>query len=179
MVTYPVLIGEIAKSGIKKKTIADSIGVCSKSPASYTHLDVYKRQTTGYNHYEYLLKYRISRAKELLLSSRIPVGEIALAVGFSYAGNFVSTFKRMEGITPAKYRRQYHTMSVSYTHLDVYQRQVWNILILHPVKLTVILTIMLPRIFGNFLHIIFLPVQSLRLYGPNILRRIDSLPFWN
>ena len=31
MVTYPVLIGEIAKRGIKKKTIADSIGVCSKS----------------------------------------------------------------------------------------------------------------------------------------------------
>ena len=29
---------------------------------------------------------------------------------------------------------------------------VWNILILHPVKLTVILTIMFPRIFGNFLH---------------------------
>ena len=31
MVTYPVLIGEIAKRGIKKKTIADCIGVCSKS----------------------------------------------------------------------------------------------------------------------------------------------------
>ena len=31
MVTYPVLIGEIAKRGIKKKTIADSIGCGSKS----------------------------------------------------------------------------------------------------------------------------------------------------
>ena len=77
---------------------------------SRSHLVKLFEATTGYTPYEYLLKYRISRAKELLLSSRIPVGEIALAVGFSYAGNFVSTFKRMEGITPAKYRRQYHTM---------------------------------------------------------------------
>lgn len=31
MVTYPVLVGEIAKRGIKKKTIAQSIGICDKS----------------------------------------------------------------------------------------------------------------------------------------------------
>lgn len=31
MVTYPVLVGEIAKRGIKKKAIAKSIGVCDKA----------------------------------------------------------------------------------------------------------------------------------------------------
>ena len=31
MVTYPVLVGEIAKRGIKKKTIAKSISFTSKS----------------------------------------------------------------------------------------------------------------------------------------------------
>ena len=31
MVAYPVLAGEIAKRGIKKKTIAERIGVCDKS----------------------------------------------------------------------------------------------------------------------------------------------------
>lgn len=31
MVAYPILVGEIAKRGIKKKTIAQSIGVCDKS----------------------------------------------------------------------------------------------------------------------------------------------------
>lgn len=31
MVTYPVLTGEIAKRGIKKKAIAESLGVCDKS----------------------------------------------------------------------------------------------------------------------------------------------------
>lgn len=31
MVFYPVLAGEIAKRGIKKKIIAESIGVCGKS----------------------------------------------------------------------------------------------------------------------------------------------------
>lgn len=31
MVIYPVLVGEIAKRGIKKKAIAESIGVCEKA----------------------------------------------------------------------------------------------------------------------------------------------------
>lgn len=31
MVRYPILAGEIAKRGIKKKDIAKSIGVCDKS----------------------------------------------------------------------------------------------------------------------------------------------------
>lgn len=31
LVHYPVLVGEIAKRGIKKKVIAQSIGICDKS----------------------------------------------------------------------------------------------------------------------------------------------------
>jgi len=31
MTVYPVLVGEMAKRGIKKKTVAESIGVCDKS----------------------------------------------------------------------------------------------------------------------------------------------------
>lgn len=31
MVTYPVLVGEIAKRGVKKKDIAKRIGVCDKA----------------------------------------------------------------------------------------------------------------------------------------------------
>ena len=31
MVAYPVLAGEIAKRGLKKKAIADSIGICDRA----------------------------------------------------------------------------------------------------------------------------------------------------
>lgn len=31
MVFYPILTGEIAKRGIKKKAIAESLGICDKS----------------------------------------------------------------------------------------------------------------------------------------------------
>lgn len=31
MVEFPTLVGEIAKRGIKRKTIAESIGICDKS----------------------------------------------------------------------------------------------------------------------------------------------------
>lgn len=62
---------------------------------------------TGYTPYEYLTKYRINQAKKLLSCSRLPVGEIAVQVGFSYPGNFISAFRKLEGVTPAKYRKQY------------------------------------------------------------------------
>lgn len=31
MIAYPVLIGEIAKRGVKKRTIAQRLGICDKS----------------------------------------------------------------------------------------------------------------------------------------------------
>lgn len=63
--------------------------------------------STGYTPYEYLLKYRISQAKELLMTGDAPVKEVALQVGFSYPGNFISAFRKLEGMTPAQYRKHY------------------------------------------------------------------------
>jgi len=62
------------------------------------------KKITGYGPYEYLVKYRINKAKSLLKETDIPVGEIAESVGFESTSNFIQTFKKLEGLTPLKYR---------------------------------------------------------------------------
>lgn len=62
------------------------------------------KKITGYSPYEYLVKYRINKAKSILEQTDMPIGEIAITVGFESTSNFIQTFKRLEGLTPLKYR---------------------------------------------------------------------------
>lgn len=81
--------------------------LCRVVFVSRAHLARIFEKTTGYTPYEYILKYRVSKAKEQLLCGTASVAEIAGMVGFSYPGNFISAFRKLEGTTPAKYRKQY------------------------------------------------------------------------
>ncbi|MDO4615188.1 MAG: AraC family transcriptional regulator [Lachnospiraceae bacterium] len=63
------------------------------------------RLQTGYSPHEYLSLRRISRAKELLLSSGSTVKEIAFDVGYASQENFIRSFKKSVGVSPAAYRR--------------------------------------------------------------------------
>lgn len=63
------------------------------------------RQHMGTTPYNYLLCWRISQAKELLLTTDRPVGEIAAAVGFGNESNFSTRFAAMTGQSPLQYRR--------------------------------------------------------------------------
>jgi len=55
---------------------------------------------------QYLLSYRINRAKELLRSTHDKVYEIALQVGYSDTAHFSKLFKQYTGQTPNQYRNQ-------------------------------------------------------------------------
>ncbi|NOQ36531.1 MAG: helix-turn-helix domain-containing protein [Methylococcaceae bacterium] len=55
----------------------------------------------------YLREYRIAEAKQLLLSEpNSSVLSIGLAVGFTSQSNFYAAFSDIEGLPPAKYRKQ-------------------------------------------------------------------------
>jgi len=62
------------------------------------------KKITGYSPYEYLVKFRINKAKSLLEITDISIEEIAGIVGFESTSNFIQTFKRLEDLTPLKYR---------------------------------------------------------------------------
>lgn len=63
------------------------------------------RQYMGTTPYNYLLCCRITCAKELLVASDLPVGEIGRRSGFVNEANFSTRFLRMVGQSPLQYRR--------------------------------------------------------------------------
>lgn len=63
------------------------------------------RQYMGTTPYNYLLCTRITQAKELLVLTDLPVGEIARRVGFHNESNFSTRFAAMAGQSPLQYRK--------------------------------------------------------------------------
>ncbi len=60
---------------------------------------------TGEAPSRYLQRLRIERARELMAEPGLSVGEVARAVGYTDVAAFSSTFCRLVGVVPSKYRR--------------------------------------------------------------------------
>lgn len=54
--------------------------------------------------YQFVLDRRMSRAKQLLVTTDLSVTDISVAVGFSSPSHFATTFKTRIGVTPTAYR---------------------------------------------------------------------------
>lgn len=67
--------------------------------------DLFKRQT-GLAPNDYLLRFRIRKAQELLAKTQLPIHKVARAVGMPDPGYFSTVFRRQTGHTPACYRSQ-------------------------------------------------------------------------
>ena len=62
------------------------------------------RTHTGYSPHEYLTLQRVHRAKELLISTRLTVKQIAYETGYRSEDNFIRSFKKKVGVSPGTYR---------------------------------------------------------------------------
>jgi AraC-like DNA-binding protein len=62
------------------------------------------RGATGETPHQYLRRRRLERARELLVTTPMPVTEICDAVGFQSLGSFSALFRRETGETPGAYR---------------------------------------------------------------------------
>jgi AraC-like DNA-binding protein len=63
------------------------------------------RRVFGETPYQYLLSRRLERARHLLRTTAMTVGEICLEVGFTSVGSFTTTFKRHFGVSPTTFRQ--------------------------------------------------------------------------
>ena len=63
------------------------------------------RQSEAFTPHALLLQRRMERAMGLLLNCKQSVEEIALMVGFSSPSHFISTFRKLVGVTPSLLRR--------------------------------------------------------------------------
>jgi len=60
---------------------------------------------------QYVLHLRMSRAKDLLVSTDSPITEVALSCGYPSVNLFIRNFKEVHGVTPLQYRKQTTTFT--------------------------------------------------------------------
>ena len=82
-------------------SLADLARISTVSPSHLIRL--FKRQA-GTTPHDYLMRYRITRAKELLAETDLTSAAIAKQVGFSSESNFSYRFSKMVGQSPRAYR---------------------------------------------------------------------------
>lgn len=83
-------------------SVDDIAGYAAISKTYLIRLFKRHMQSTPYN---YLLRYRITRAKELLAETDLPVSRIATDVGFASESNFSYRFSQVVGESPTAYRQ--------------------------------------------------------------------------
>lgn len=62
--------------------------------------------STGCSPFDYLLKFRLSKASQLLWATKLPIVDIALRTGFSSASNFSRAFRRRYSTSPIEFRQK-------------------------------------------------------------------------
>lgn len=96
MITF---IQDHYQSNINLESIAQSANI-SRSEAGRCF-----RQYTFCSPVDYLIRYRINCAKQMLLETQESVSVISEKCGFTSVGYFGKTFKKITGFTPVAYRR--------------------------------------------------------------------------
>ncbi|MBR1435799.1 MAG: response regulator [Bacteroidales bacterium] len=92
---YAMMEERISDEGFNVSAIADSVGM------SRSCLFSKMKTLTGMSPQEFLINYRLNKAREMILSRRYNVSEVAYNVGFSTLNGFSRAFKNKFGIPPS------------------------------------------------------------------------------
>ena len=92
-----ILIADQFKT-IRPKQIAEELNM------SYSNFRKIFKEYTGFAPAQYIQEMKLSKAKELLTNSSMPIKEIAYLMGFENHEYFFTAFKKKNGVTPADYR---------------------------------------------------------------------------
>ena len=79
--------------------------IASAAGLSRMHFAAQFKSATGLRPHEFLLRRRIERAQEELLSDGASVVDVALSVGFQSQPHFTTIFRRIVGQPPHAWRR--------------------------------------------------------------------------
>lgn len=92
------IMRERAHHTLRAEDIAKSLGV------GYSWFRQNFKRLTGSSPVQYISRLLMSRAKELLVTESLSIAEIAYTLGFENAGQFSTSFRKMEGVTPRQFR---------------------------------------------------------------------------
>jgi two-component system response regulator YesN len=68
------------------------------------YLSALFKEQAGENFNHYLIRIRLDKAKELLMTTDMKITELAEAVGYPNASYFIRVFKKVEGISPMEFK---------------------------------------------------------------------------
>lgn len=89
----------------KSQDDIDMEQVAAMAGLSYHRFRHRFKDLNGISPQQYVIRRRISFAKELLETTSFPTTSIAQASGFRSVPQFITCFSKQEGITPVRYRR--------------------------------------------------------------------------
>lgn len=79
---------------------------------SYSHFSSLFRKETGTTFPAYLRRYRIEKAIELLSDPGLRIADVSYRVGFKYPQQFSNDFKKVTGVYPTEYIKNFQNASV-------------------------------------------------------------------
>ena len=97
------------------KIIAENLGnpeldqhlLCRELGISRAALYNKMKAITGSGAKEYITRIRIEKAKDLIMSTNLPVADISEQTGFTSQSYFSTAFKANTGMTPSQFKQQY------------------------------------------------------------------------
>ena len=90
-------------SYMKPITVESVLEFC---PLSRSHFHSVFKETTDKTFLQYLTEIRLTKAKEHLAGSDVPVAKIAALVGFGTSSYFGQLFRSVTGLSPLQYRER-------------------------------------------------------------------------
>ena len=88
---------------------SDPIGVGSISEAcgiDRSYLSKVFKYATGYTLQDYLIQFRVKRAKQLLKETSLSVQHVSYSVGYNDPFSFSKIFKKQTGMSPTEWRNR-------------------------------------------------------------------------
>lgn len=97
---YKFLVKNIATS-IRLEEVSTLVGL---TPTAFCR---YFKERTKKTFVEYLNEMRIGYSKKLLLENKMKISTISGEVGFPNLSNFISQFKKVTGMSPSQFQKQF------------------------------------------------------------------------
>lgn len=102
---FDSILAYVQRNIMQDITLRDISDACACSESTVSHLF---KEYTNQPVKKYINELRIKQAEKLLLTTNLPISNIALLCGFADSNYFSTAFKKRFGLSPAKFRANNH-----------------------------------------------------------------------